>query len=195
MIANPNSILLSSTVSVLSYREMESKQDRTSIARFIKERFTERYVFSLSQDKSTKNGFAMTALACLMMESLESFWHGWPDTRGKGAQAFKGFFHRNSEFSLLAPFSSEFYANVRCGLLHQAETTGGWRIRRQGPLFNQDSLTVNAALLLEGVHSALLSYCDRLSSEPWTSDLWEKFRAKMNLVCNNAIGAPPPSHS
>jgi hypothetical protein len=28
--------------------------------------------------------------------------------------------------------------------LHQAETTAGWRIRRDGPLFNQPRVTINA---------------------------------------------------
>src|SRR5437868_3017161 len=98
MPAEPSSILLSSKVTVAAYREMEGRHDKAGIAAFVNQRFTERYLTSLSQEKETKNGFAMAAIGCLMIEALESFWRGWPDTnqRGRGRDAFRGFFERHS---------------------------------------------------------------------------------------------------
>ena len=88
---------LSSTVTVAKYRQLEAEKDRTKIADFILQRFTERYIRPLHGDSTRKNGFCTMAVSCLMIEALESFWNGWPDTTRKSQEAFRSFFKRCSE--------------------------------------------------------------------------------------------------
>lgn len=188
MPAKPEDIRLSSQLTVAGYRALELQQDRTAISIFLKQRFTERYISSLAQETNRKNGFAIVALACLMVEALESFENGWARSDRKSGLAFSGFFARYPQFASLKPVAGEFYRHVRCGILHQAESTGGWRIRRDGEMFHSPTLTINAVKFMKGVEAALAAYCARLESEPWTSGTWRNFREKMAAVCQNALG-------
>jgi hypothetical protein len=75
----------------------------------------------------------MLAVCCLMVEALESFRNGWKGTQGiKGGceAAFRSFFEAHDQFKDLRPVASEFFKHVRCGILHQAETTGQWTVNR-----------------------------------------------------------------
>jgi hypothetical protein len=148
------------------------------------------YVSALSsafRAKDRKNGFAMMALSCLMIESLESFHRGWRTTKVSGAEAFDSFFSRYPEFSVFTLVAADFYRNIRCGILHQGETTGGWRVRRDGPLYQRTTKTVNAVKFLRAVESPLNQYCARLAIEPWESSLWRLCRKKLDAVCRNAV--------
>jgi hypothetical protein len=40
-------------------------------------------------------------VSCLMIEALESFYQGWPDSRDKSQRAFCNFFDRNHNFSFI----------------------------------------------------------------------------------------------
>jgi hypothetical protein len=89
----------------------------------------------------------------------------------------------------LAVFSAErdaLYTNVRCGILHQAETRGGWKILRQGPLFDQPTRTINATAFHEGLRQILHDYCEGLKAAPWNSPEWENVRTRMNAICANS---------
>lgn len=137
---------LSRSVTVARYRELKERRDRKEIAKFIRDRFSERYIEPLRG--SRKHGFCTMAICCLMIEALESFWQGWSDAKGKSEEAFRHFFERcseqNLELQVFSPIAKDFYKGVRCGILHQAETTNGWRIRRAGPLFDPETKTINA---------------------------------------------------
>ena len=78
---------LSSNVTVRQYRDMVQGVKKDEIADFLEERFQERYIkpFSSSQ---IKHGFSMMSIACLMIESLESFRQGWSNSNSKSALAF-----------------------------------------------------------------------------------------------------------
>lgn len=97
-------IRLSSSVTIRKYLDMEKNRDREGIANFIRERFSERYIEPLRTKKA--HGFCIMAVCCLMIEALESFWQGWPDTRGRSREAFRSFFERCKRLgSLLGKFS------------------------------------------------------------------------------------------
>lgn len=81
-----NKVELSSAVTVGRYKEMENGKDRNGLADFIQERLSERYVDPLQTAKK-KHGFLMMAAACLSIETLESFYRGWPDTSEGKARA------------------------------------------------------------------------------------------------------------
>lgn len=187
---------LSSTVTVKKYRNMVDDKDKDGIAKFLYERFSERYIIPLKNvPRDKKSGFIIMAVGCFMIETLESFQHGWPDTRGKilyngkkirkGKAAFRYFFNRYEQFHNFKNYEDDFYKNVRCGILHQSETTNGWRILRRGPLFIKESKAINATIFLNRLDECLKDYCDELRRSEWESDLWENLRKKMNNICRN----------
>jgi len=128
------------------------------------------------------------AISCLMIEALESFWRGWPDTstRGTSRDAFCSFFHRclkqNSELGVFFKHADNFYKGVRCGILHQAETTNGWRIRRTGSIFNSETKTINATKFHYELEKCLQRYCDLLKNLNWDDKVWQNLRKKMKAI-------------
>lgn len=177
--------LLSSTVSVAKYKEMVAQQDAGAIVDFIRQRFTERYIEPMRVDRKKKNGFTIMAVSCLMIESLESFYKGWPDSNRKSQLAFCNFFGRNDNFLFIKDHAKEFYINIRCGILHQGETTKGWHIRRDGQVFDEKTNTINAKLFHDQVEASLITYCKELTSENWNSEIWKNLRKKMKAICKN----------
>jgi len=178
--------MLSTHVTIGYYRHLEKTRNRRAIAAFIRSRFEERYLTPADvRNKTRRNGFAMMALCCLTIEALESFKRGWPNTRQRSEQAFCSFFDTSRRFADLRGHAPDFYKHVRCGILHQAETTGGWRILRSGPLFDRDRKTVNAARFLRRLRLDLQDYCRDLSAAHWDSEGWRAFRKKMASVAAN----------
>jgi hypothetical protein len=92
-------------------------------------------------------GFSILAVQCSLIEFLESTVQGlnyrWvprnqdlgPDEYCKSSSLFVSFLSKRAPFSTTFDATSalDFYANVRCGLLHEACTKGGWRVRARGP--------------------------------------------------------------
>lgn len=175
---------LSRKVTVKEYKSMEENRDINKIVTFVRERFTERYISPVDIDKMKKNGFTIMAISCLMIEALESFYNGWPDTRYKSKKAFNKFFTRNHNFSVLDKYHQDFYIHIRCSILHQAETTGGWHIRRYGSLYDKNTKTINATKFLNEIKKSLENYCLELSDSDWEDNIWKNFRKKMKSVCN-----------
>jgi hypothetical protein len=176
--------LLSSKVSLPQYLALEQQKDREAIADFVYQRFHERYIRPF-ECNAKKNGFLMMASSCLMIESLESFWQGWKKSPNS-ALAFCQFFDRNDQFLPLRGYSQQFYANIRCGIMHQSESTGGWHIRRDlDALFDANSLTIDATRFLIALKSCLSDYCTSLKIADWDAEVWKSFRKKMKEVCAN----------
>lgn len=181
-------VKLSNNVTIKKYLELEVEKDKESIADFIKERFAERYINPVKKGPY-KSGFAIMALSCLMIESLESFHKGWKNTDGKSKQAFRSFFEyaykKELKLGVFHNIADNFYKNIRCGLLHQAETINGWRILRKGKLLNEESKTINANEFLNGVEEFLNFYYEKLKQSDWDDDIWKNLRKKMNAIIEN----------
>lgn len=185
MNAQQRDSLLSEKTTVSQYLAMEQSKDTNAIATFIYQRFHERYIRPFDADPKVKNGFIMMVSACLMIEALESFWNGWRKSPNS-ALAFCQFFDRNGRFSSLKGQSQEFYTHVRCGIMHQAETTGGWHIRRDLlTLFDMATKTIDATVFLSAMESSLSDYCGVLRAAAWDSERWKNLRKKMKDVCAN----------
>ena len=181
-----NDIKLASDINVGDYLGSEQAQDKREIAQFIYDRFAERYIIPLENvPQKHKHGFTIMAVCCLMIEAMVSFRQGYPDTMGKSKDCFEYFFQHAKQFSEFRGVSTEFYDNVRCGLLHQAETKGGWRIRRNGPLFNKDSLMINATEFLARLKIYLSDYQQELEQADWDNVIWVNLREKMNSIIDN----------
>lgn len=182
----PSDVFLSSTVSVADYRAFKREKDKESIADFVYQRFQERYLKPF-ESKEHKHGFAMMACGCLMVEALQSFWTGSAKS-GLSGPAFGHFFNRVERFACLREHSRHFYKHVRCGIMHQGETTGGWRIRRDASqLFDAEHLVVNATLFLSALEESLRDYCDLLKASDWDSEVWSRLLMKMRFICEGTL--------
>ncbi len=192
--AAKDEVRLSNCVTIAKYLEMERLEEREKIAEFVRDRFRERYLLPVmggsgasGSGKKNKSGFAMMAISCLMIEALESFRRGWENTRCiNGSTIFKGFFDCYDEFSDLRGCEGEFYTHIRCGILHQAETTGGWLIRRDQPfLIDKDHKIINATAFIKNLEKCLDKYCNELTTQGWEDQIWLNFRCKMKWIIDN----------
>lgn len=184
-IPTDDDIELARAYSVVRYRSLEAKRDKREIARLILRRFTDRYVAPVLARGNVKHGFATMAIACLMIEALESFRQGWSESKGRSKMAFRAFLEAHEDFAELRNHAEEFYFNVRCGILHQAEVTGGWRILRRGVLFDSRSRAINATVFMRRLSRALKRYCRELDAAGWDDNIWFRCRTKMDALCRN----------
>ena len=174
---------------IVTDQSKSEDEKKAKLVDFIRGRFTERYITPLQQiPKDKKNGFCTMAICCLMIEALESFWEGMRDTRTTGASsaAFTSFFKRSDNLKDFRAYAQLFYKNVRCGILHQAETTDGWKITRKGTfLFEPSTKTIDATRFHEEMKQCLQTYCSELMREQFDSPLWIAFKYKMEVICKN----------
>lgn len=163
---------LSSSVTIKQYRAFKEQKITSRIADLILERFRERYIDPF-ENNSSKHGFSMMAIGCLMVEALHSFKKGWKRTTGNGGKAFEEFYSSSKHLRMFIGMGEEIYSNVRNGLLHQAETYDGWKITRRGELLDKDNKTINATKFLKAIDLELQEYTAVLRSEPYESDIWK----------------------
>jgi hypothetical protein len=181
---NPvDKVWLSTRIRVKQYRKMEDKRDLAGLAEFIHERFKERYITPLrAVAKGAENGFLMMASCCLCIEGLTAFREGWCSTNGLSERAFKLFLRDEDRFAIFRGHERDFWKCVRCGILHQGETIGGWRLNFSRPaedLFVPHPPTVNCFKFLDALEETLADYRDTLTTTPWNHDMWRHFRRKM----------------
>lgn len=184
------SSLTNGHVTVADYKSWlaEGEPGRGKIAEFFRERVRERYiepVLALEADK--KNGFSIMALSCLLIETYETFRQGWPSSDKKSAPAFCHFFDREDLFRVFRGHAQQFYKNVRCGILHQGETTGGWQITREDgePLFDPSTQTVHATKFHMQLARVIDQYRDLLNANSLVSEVWKHFTTKMKATIEN----------
>jgi len=79
----------------------------------------------------------------------------------------------------------QFYKHIRCGILHQAETTGGYSVVRDGPLFDPGKGSVNANKFLKALNSCLDKYLTELQANHVTSERWKAAVKKAKCICDN----------
>ena len=121
-------------------------------------------------------------VACLVVETLESFYQGRPDTRRLSAQMFRDFFDRDTPLKVFKGNGNWFFQDIRCGLLHQGEARSGWRILRRGPLIDKNAKTINATLFVRELRKAVAAYANQIVVD---DVIWNQFKKKMNAVLKN----------
>ena len=181
--------------SLLEGGEAESKKQ---IVDFIYHRLHERYIEPLLHVPCNyKSGFLMMASACLLIETMQAFYSGRNETRdengrGNGEKSFREFFERESNFFPgFADEEVDFYSNIRCGILHQAETKAGFSILRdRGKLLDKAQKSIEANLFLEALERCLKKYVECLRASEDNSDLWKNAVKKLNYICANCIVQP-----
>jgi hypothetical protein len=172
---------LSSSTTVARYRALEASNNRIELARFVCERFDERYFNPIEMSRA-KHGFASLAVACLVIETLESFYQGREDTKLLSRQMFSDFFKRDTGLKELGTAGDWFFLDIRCGILHQAEARGGWRVLRSGPLVDASARTINATRLLRELRNEVRTYAAMIRTD---DAVWTLFKKKMKAVCDN----------
>ncbi len=194
-------------ITILKVKEWIKKTDKAELSNLFYDRLYGRYIKPYEFDniefkKKYKNGFAIMTSCCLLIETYTSFVQPlFRDTNRKSEKCFGWFFNVINDFK---PFSDgglssseylkinqrinnkglprDFYINVRCGILHNGETRNGWRIRRDGELFNSKTKKINATLFLESLHNQLLKHELELQSSDFDSVIWKTYIDRLNDI-------------
>lgn len=175
----------------------------------IQQRYEEKFLEPIRTLRSATGhakgyGFAIMALCSLLVESLQSYRYGLPTThdreygalasfspppeyeipvaeRKSGAQVFVDFF-AFAPHQILFPGvdGGTYYAAIRNGLLHQAQTKGGWKIRiGETHLWNEPDKIVDRNKFADALTCAFNQYLEELNRATWDDDIWRKARRKL----------------
>ena len=173
-------------ITIKDYEQFVKEKNKSAIAEMIFCRLYGRYLkpFTFENDiynKNYKNGFAIMANCCLCIEALQSFKNGWGETPKGGNKIFDDFFNNTNT---LKEFSKkDFYKHIRCGILHQGETTGGWRIKRERSLL--ENKVINVTKFFDKLYKELNLYVEELRNSEWESKTWGNCRIKMQKIIKN----------
>lgn len=194
-------------ITILKVKEWIKKSDKVELSNLFYDRLYGRYIKPYEFDniefkKKYKNGFAIMTSCCLLIETYTSFVQPlFRDTHRNSEKCFGWFFNEVDDFKLFSDgglSSSEylkinqrinnkglprdFYINVRCRILHNGETRKGWRIRREGELFNATTKKINATLFLESLHRLLFKHKNDLQSSDVNSLIWKTYLDRLNDI-------------
>jgi hypothetical protein len=150
-------------------------------------------------------GFSIMALCCLLVETLQCYREGLPATTKteharlaplersltvprhcalpasrEPGDVFKAFFAACQRKELFPGVdASAFYEDIRCGLLHQAQTKNEWRILVIGPLWDAANKTLNRNEFVEATERHFHYYLSELRSGSWTDEVWQNASRKI----------------
>ncbi|NGM74732.1 hypothetical protein [Sphingobacterium sp. SGL-16] len=137
-------------------------------------------------------GFAIIALDCLIIETLQQFYNGQKETSGHHSIAFHNFFQKSNDFR--AFFTSKrksyiFYSHIRCGILHQAQTKKKSLIHiRKEPILAwannndiEEGILIQRHLFHQEILSVFSNYCNELRN-PINTKLRTNFKSKMDYI-------------
>lgn len=141
-------------------------------------------------------GFAVMALDCLLIETLQQFFDGKDESARSGASfrrflttsSFQPFFGNDQTDKGLAGI---FYNQVRCGILHMAEvkTSSKLTIKETEPIVrlsdDQRGIVVNRRLFHQQLLYEYNQYlsCLRASPIQYGIQPWKNFMTKMDFIC------------
>lgn len=136
-------------------------------------------------------GFAIMALDCLLIETLQQFWEGVDETPSRNSRIyFKNFLCRtkfNQHFK--DQMAENFYQWIRNGILHQAEIKGSSRllIRDKLPLIKStqdgNGLIINRRKFHARLVAEFNNYVENLRAASKDSDIRKNFKKKMDFIC------------
>lgn len=207
-----DSIILATSISgneitLSQVRQWMADGNKYKLADFLYERLYGRYLKPFDFDDSEftanyKSGFSIMANSCLLIETYASFKEKvFYDTNGKSERCFGWFFSsedRFKEFSKNGLATTEykdlkaklknrglprdFYRNVRCGILHNAETRNGWKIARRGEFFDMTEKRINATKFLNRLKNCLKDFSNDLRSLEMTDPEWQTLLGRLNEI-------------
>ena len=104
---------------------------------------------------------------------------------GNSQNLYTSFLMNRKPFLLAENIAKEFYSNVRCGLLHEAQTTGGWKIRIDSAeliIQNNNGFILNRLIFKKKITQYLFLYKKQLLKD---SVLKAAFIRKFDGICDN----------
>ncbi|AYM66168.1 hypothetical protein G6L68_25120 [Agrobacterium fabrum] len=159
----------------------------------IQSRFIKPAQTLIDGDKASKeytSGFAILALDCLVIETIEGFRQGVTNHSGQSTRLFKAFLSSWPPFvaclgagMVAETKAEEFYKQGRCAL-HHSGATEKMTVGISGPMmqFDNDQITVNRTTFHAELETEFNRYLETLSN-PASVDLRKKFLQKMNPIC------------
>lgn len=135
-------------------------------------------------------GFAVVALDCLLIETIQQFIEGADETPWKKEGEYFEKFLTKTGFKdyfdkILA---GKFYTQIRCGILHKAEIKNSSTIRRTNglPLVklsdDGEGIVINRIKFHKQLENEFKNYLERLSN-PSEVTLRSNFKKKMDYIC------------
>lgn len=152
------------------------------------DRFTERYFDPVCdlQKNSEKNGFAIMALNCLLIDTFYQFEEGVEETTKNKACYTKFLQEHLSEIVSSSVMAMKFYKDIRCGILHSAQTKNGSMLSTESEIAiefinGKSSIKVNVNMFSEEMKRYFESYIVRLRYGDKKTR--ENFITKMYYIC------------
>jgi hypothetical protein len=132
--------------------------------------------------------FSIMALNCLLIETLLQFYEGTDKTKGENNKAYTKF------LTSYEPFKSEFsektakafYTDVRCGILHQAQTKGNTQLTLYNNKIIEEidkGIRVDVEKFYELVKRAIEIYTNKILDSR-EIELKKNFINKMNYIAD-----------
>jgi len=214
MASNPatSDVLLAKNWPVDKVVDCLKSRAKSDIIQFLRVRHEERFFDPIRHLTSSRNkqgyGFAIMALCSLLIETIQCYRYGLPSTnsgelkqlgipqaeRKDGKTAFKEFF-LTPQHQLLFPNVDgvDFYSNIRNGLLHQAQTKGGWKIKTdQTVLCSLTDKIIDRDKFARALKKAFQGYLGELEQHDWADDIWSKAAHKICWLVKMSNGTPCP---
>lgn len=181
----------------------EASKHKEDIADFVYNRLYERYIEPFKNYKSTPNepkmGFIIMASMSLLIETIQSFKQGYVETSEISKEVFNSFWDdgkvktafnidNTQKHEFIISKKTGFYKNIRCGILHQGETTGGWIINTNN---GQEAIdfqrrNINPILFIEKMKGILEDYKGELKDKnKLQTSLWNNCLLKLHAVIKN----------
>jgi hypothetical protein len=169
----------------------DTESDWESAIDIFMDRLDTRYLLHIKELlRHRTSGFAVLTLDCAIIETLEQFRRGVPETPSRKSGEYFASFLTQTSFSEY--FSDEharlFYKVIRCGLLHQSEAKSSL-VKRSSTLplidFTEDrkGLIINAKTFHSKLEVVIGEYVSVLS-DPESKSARAAFRKKMDSICN-----------
>jgi hypothetical protein len=177
---------------------------------FFEERIKTRYInpinIILNMELKTGEGFAVVNLQCSLIETIECFINGWiyqkvekkhvwynntsNEIINNNKDIYISFFSEREPFKSFIPKidGANFYIDVRCALLHEAQTKNGWRILASGTSYPIEQKNIyrndfqKAILRVIKDYKKAVVYCEKFGRIDGV-DLRKNFIKKFNHIC------------
>jgi len=177
----------------------------TAYNEYFFERLEKRYFapIKLLMDNSTYQGegFTIVTICCSLIEFLETSIQGLNYKYLKNNQKLTEFEYCSSKaifinfLSEREPFNKhfnkdsakDFYENIRCGLLHEAQTKNGWRIHACSP--NKKIISEKEKIVYRNnLQDAFAKFLDLYKKELLQNEGYQAaFIRKFDSLCNSSV--------
>ncbi|MEE0059732.1 MAG: hypothetical protein UE295_02770 [Acutalibacteraceae bacterium] len=133
-----------------------------------------------------RNGFSIMALECLLVETFAQFFDGIDDSVGVSRAKYIDFLTNNIHCFPSRTAASRFYSDIRCGILHQAQTKPRSALtfnKLTAIDFQNQFLMVSVDRFVEEMDTYFYEYCKKLINAN-DMHLRSNFIKKMDYICH-----------